>query len=184
MEKTCRTCKDSEDVSGITPRWVCKRNMGNLCGMKYKYWQPREEETMSNNHIEANSPPKREEKVEKLYTTGQMIDLMLENKKRRAWLVGERGRLGTAYWTDNHIMYGGGKFLICEDDNENQWTIIELEPQKVSFAEAFKAYRKNELTSIKSVVTGRIFGPKGEEILSLFEDETDEEIDGMWIILN
>jgi nitrous oxide reductase accessory protein NosL len=65
MEKTCRTCKDSEDVSGITPRWVCKRNMGNLCGMKYKYWEPREEEIMSNNHIEPNSPPKREVTVEK-----------------------------------------------------------------------------------------------------------------------
>jgi hypothetical protein len=117
--------------------------------------------------------PKEEEKVEKLYTTGQMIDLMLENKKRRAWLVGERGRLGTAYWTDNHIMYGGGKFLICEDDNENQWRIIEPEPKKVSFVEAYKAFRDGK------TIRGK-YDYHRNGALSM----SDEEIDGMWIILD
>jgi hypothetical protein len=67
--RSCRTCKDSEVISGITPRWECKRNMGSLCGIYYKYWEP-------------NAETKVEEKtVMKIYTTGQMIDMLLENKK-------------------------------------------------------------------------------------------------------
>ena len=180
MEKTCRTCKDSEDVSGITPRWVCKRNMGNLCGMKYKYWEPREEEIMSNNHIEPNSPPKRESKVEKLYTTGQMIDLLEEKKELFAeTFVTHDLCVGwcnlTLCWLYKDTKKYHAKFEIigCGKD---QWRIIEPEPQKVSFVEAFKFEKlhANEWHNYKSVETDRI--------IHTMLDATLKEIDGLWII--
>ena len=179
MEKTCRTCKDSEDVSGITPRWVCKRNMGNLCGMKYKYWEPREEEKMSNNHIEANSPPKREEKVEKLYTTGQMFEMLEQNNRLRATVT-------CRYGTINIGVNSNGFFEITSPNGADgfegnieigaKWSIIEPEPQKVSFVEAFKFEKlhANEWHNYKSVETDRI--------IHTMLDATLKEIDGLWII--
>jgi hypothetical protein len=160
--RSCRTCKDSEVISGITPRWKCKRNMDSLCGIYYKYWEPKGETKAE----------------EKLYTTGQMIDMLSENRTRTA--VSDNlsvGFISTDYsrllcWMDSKE-----PMKLSIEHLAYKWLIIEPKPRKGDFAEAFKA-RMLRGESIKSVATNNTITSHHGNIFKV----TEEEINSEWII--
>jgi hypothetical protein len=120
--------------------------------------------------------PRGEEKVEKLYTTGQMIEMLEQNNRLRATVT-------CRYGTINIGVNSNGFFEITSPNGADgfegnieigaKWHIIEPEPQKVSFAEAFK--RCNMGGRIKSCVSGCQYHTW---LIN------DSEIDGEWIILD
>lgn len=102
-------------------------------------------------------------------STGKMIDMLAENPKR----IATDGDC-KIYWHNENLYMGDVKWFVDMFDTKRRWTIIEP-VEKISFAEAFKAYRKTS-TIIKSCVTGKKFG-------TILTRATDEEIDGEWEIV-
>ena len=155
----------------------CKYECGALCGRpseircdKQSAWTPKEKEKVA----------------EKLYTTGQMIDMLLENPERTASRANGSLKL---FWdrvkeSDNyHLHFDNGcckaKVWIDFMDKGSMWTIIEPEPEKVSFVEALKAYKQGK--TVRSEASGKRFNPNTEY---LGEETTNVEIDGEWTILD
>jgi hypothetical protein len=134
--------------------------------------------------------PKEEIKVEeksimKVYTTGQMVDLLFENMER----VGKILKANYEYSIDQAVVFknnklywvkGGNLFVVCEMDKDTKWRIIEPEPKKVSFVEAFKSFKDG--CTVKSATTDISFGI-GSNHIGL-HIATCEEIDGEWIVLD
>ena len=162
MEKTCRNCKYFKPgFAGF----FCLASGAGGC-ISNSLWEPKEEVT-----------------VEKLYTTGQMIDMLLENPKRRATDEGEDvivSFLGNhnSLWVES----SDNEFWISTIDVNRKWRIIEPEPQKVSFAEAFKAYHKCK--TLKSNLTKALYSACSDNEHLFLGVATDEEIDSDWIILD
>lgn len=169
MEKSCKTCSYEKDLKRLyhseEPKYNCDQigvfsDFYDECEM----WKEKETDSVT-------------------YSTGQMIDMLLVNPKRKAKLIGERGFLGTAYFEKGNLMYMDVLFRITDDEGVNRWTIIEPEPVKVNFIEAFKKFKiseLNEINAIKSLVTNKIYE---NSLSSDLYDATDEEIDGMWEIM-
>lgn len=126
----------------------------------------------------SNYKPKEEEKVEKsckTYSTGQMIDAWLNNNKLRFILNGDKNE--EVKLINDGLKWNKEQCLVISNDLKNfTWTIIEPEAIKVSFAEAFKAYRdgKNVMS-----YSGSIYGDNYKDI----DMATDEEINEDWEVL-
>jgi hypothetical protein len=135
---------------------------------------------------EPKEEKKEAEKVEeKLYTTGQMIDMLLENET----LIATSDHLRA--YVKNHVIIcdnSNGEyvdnFAICPMTWKRQWRIIEPEPQKVSFVEAFKACLglNGIKKGIKSIVSGEAYWINSSRYS--VAKITDSEIDSEWIILD
>ena len=148
--------------------------------------------------------PKEETKVEeKLYTTGQMIDAIAENPRR----IGFDSRQEAG---DTRIIMGVDGVLRWQKRNEvfeltlnktgcwdtlthKKWGIIEPEPKKVSFVEAFKALANGYL--IKSIVSNITYKQEpfvgGSTPMGNSADPEPfitfahiEEISGEWVVLD
>lgn len=170
MEKSCKDCKFYEPYTDDN-----KDNFIMICDI------PDVRSVKFTNTLTCLTwfEPKNETKAEeKLYTTGEMIDLLLENPERRSnssdgltakW-VEEDGRLIKC-----EGIYG---FNITSADKDRKWQIIEPEPQKVSFVEAWKAHTKRDKIIVSNIGKEYKFSVNG-----LFW-ATDEEIDGEWIVLD
>lgn len=173
MEKSCKDCKFYEPYTDLNNKdnfvMVCDipgvRNVA-FCNTRacFTWFEPKNETKAE----------------EKLYTTGQMIDMLLENPKRTAKCKGQAW--GACVGNSGNLMLSdySANLKIHIADNKTKWRIIEPEPQKVSFVEAFKAYCRDK--TIESVQTGIKLGT------SLKYDgiccATENEIDGEWVILD
>jgi hypothetical protein len=89
--------------------------------------------------------------MDKTYTTGQMIDMLLENPKRKAKDSDDCG----AYlaFNDGVLCWCGDgqneqEFAIATEDFGLKWTIIEPEPKQVDFVEEIERLKK-EIDKIK-----------------------------------
>jgi hypothetical protein len=130
--------------------------------------------------------PKEEEKVEKLYTTVQMIDMLLDNPKITVktdiyeddWnvIVGENG-----FILLGNNEYGYDTLCLTRQCLGAKWRIIEPEPKKVDIDEALIAYIKHK--KIKSVISNDIYSTSTDEDMSLL-CMTEKEIKDKWIILD
>jgi len=155
MEKSCKTCENQKLYKGI--------NECHLCTDGDTHWKPKEEE-----------------KVEKLYTTFEMIEKLYENDKLEAELItGATGR--RAYVKENKLYFDFSKYIFAKADLTYKWRIIEPEPQKVSFVEAFKAYLDNKV--IRSIISAKSFGRIDKNLYLFIESSTPKEVEGEWIIL-
>ena len=164
MEKTCRNCKYFKPgFAGF----FCLASGAGGC-ISNSLWEPKEEE-----------------KVEKLYTTGQMIDMLEEKKELFAeTFVTHDLCVGwcnlTLCWLYKDTKKYHAKFEIigCGKD---QWRIIEPELQEVEFWEVYKALCTAYKTA-KSLVSELEYGTDCNR-RSLYH-ATDEELQGKWIILD
>ena len=121
-------------------------------------------------------------------STWRMVQLLMENPKRKAVNV-ENNECICVLGGDNYTnkKYLCSKLELSTDDPfmrinvDHRWTIIEPQPEPVSFAEAFKAHKRTgeDERWIKSCVTGNKYFHFGE----LESKATDEEIDGQWMIV-
>ena len=163
MEKSCLDCKFLESYTSDEP---CES-----CLNEHKLWQPKEE-------------PKVEEK---LYTVSEAFKKLEENNGRTAETINGCGHDMVLKVKANgffELRAKDGKGADGFSGNielSQRWKILEPEPKKVSFAEAFKAYKRKE--KISSDVTGKVFQSFPLKH-GLFYDSTDEEIDGEWIVLD
>jgi hypothetical protein len=175
MEKSCKTCANSiecvDGVGGIE----CNADGGRGCAgeclhgflgnpIMFNRWMPREEE-----------------KVEKLYTRLEMAQKLFDNPQLKA--IDEDGNEVFIREDTNsvkRIMYikKYATLTLMHIDGEH-WRIIEPEPKKVSFAEAFKARVRGKV--IFSVISSEKYGGIGNYGI---KNASDEEIDGEWIILD
>jgi hypothetical protein len=163
MEKNCKTCKhgvpDKHAFDGIR----CDGRHADVCIWmseleKFNKWEPKEEEVL------------------KTYTTAQMIDMLLENRRRKAIIEDENAR-GKLIFTGNAIRWESGTdFVLTVFIMETKWTIIEPEVEQVDFIVAIKSFKKGK--DVKSVVSNQAYNPKDHYL----EEVTEEEIDGKWIV--
>jgi hypothetical protein len=107
-----------------------------------------------------------------------MIDAWLNNNDLKFILDGDKNE--EVKLIDYGLKWNKHQCLVISSDlNKSRWTIIEPEPVKVSFAEAFKAYYRNANATVKSLKTGKIFNPFNQ----FLHHVTDEEIDSDWEVL-
>jgi hypothetical protein len=115
--------------------------------------------------------------VSKTYTTGQMVDMLLENPKRKAESLDGL----TAEWVeaDGRLIKCEGTygFNITSHDKDRKWTIIEPEPEQVELWQALKAILKTGII-IVSCVTNKEY----EYLADFAMHATDEELQGKWIV--
>jgi hypothetical protein len=123
--------------------------------------------------------PKEAVEVKKTYTTGQMVDAILENKKRTARPIGSIVNEFAHFLNDKIQFTSMGKtepLDINGDDEKRKWTITEPEPEQVDFVTAIKNFKKGK--NVKSVVSNNVYKPDEHYL----EEVEEEEIDGKWIV--
>lgn len=90
-------------------------------------------------------PKEKVEEVDKTYTTGQMIDMLLENTKRKAYTE-DRGSIeNTVIVSKNEILvweHNKNQYLPKPFYKDRRWTIIEPEPEQVDYNEEIEQLRK------------------------------------------
>ena len=194
----CKFEKDLKDAYFVPHETHCEEIGGGFATTNKNtfcdYYEPKEE-------------PKEEEKViaeawckcgftknectcEKLYTTGQMIDMLAANLERKAFdsIQGTGHRImlenGMLIWENSKKPFEltFGKRQNWDTLTYREWGIIEPEPKKIGFAEVVKQFLKNNPNrnkSMRSVVTGAIY----RDLAGLVFVK-EEEIDGEWNILD
>lgn len=117
-------------------------------------------------------------------STGKMIDMLLENPKRKAVHKGYE-----IYFKEGSLVVDKGlptclPFRISQMDNHGdaKWQIIEPEPAFVDFVTAFKAYTDNKRIKSHLNVIYSSIDSKGSGFL--IEAVSNLEIDNYWKILD
>lgn len=172
-----------DDIGNEDGYYQLKDDSGNkMCFFKHRFEEIKEDKEMIT-EAWCDKCGKTKCDCERLYTTGQMIDKLLEdNSLIASYLQSDGYRLKLKIAEDGFLCYENSENLFTVDkrDSHRTWRITKPEPQKVSFVEAFKAYLKGE-----TIVSNReiFYGTKTANALEV-EHADDKEIDGEWIILD
>jgi hypothetical protein len=125
----------------------------------------------------------RNAELDNTVSTGFMIDMLLDNPRRKA-TIADKHQCSTVIINKNNTFaweHNGVEVRFKPFHKDRRWTITEpsRELKKMTFAEAFKRYKEGkEITSIKSEITYQLFNTHCAQIQ--FCD--DEEVDGLWTV--